>query len=151
MRTVRTLMPLLSLVLLVACTLQPLVPEMDQGVQIADAWAPPARQSTDGMSMGAIYLTLNNSGEEERLIGAQTEVAEKVEMHQTTRAGEVMKMSPVESIEIPGRGSVVLQPGGYHLMLVGLQRDLKLGDRFTVRLEFARSEPQTVEVVVRQP
>ena len=46
------------------------------------------------------------------------------ELHRTTIENEVMKMEPVPVIEVPARGSVALEPGGYHIMLMGLQTDL---------------------------
>ncbi|RME79647.1 MAG: copper chaperone PCu(A)C, partial [Chloroflexi bacterium] len=59
-------------------------------------------------------------------------------------------MKPVEKIVIPAGESAVLQPGGLHVMLIGLQRELKKGDSFTLTLRFEKSPPQTVNVTVRE-
>jgi len=64
-------------------------------------------------------------------------VVENVEIHQSIMEGDVMRMQPVEGgIEIPAKGQVELKPGGYHIMLINLKRELKPGDRITVVLEF---------------
>jgi copper(I)-binding protein len=54
-------------------------------------------------------------------------------------------------IEIPAQDQVELKPGGYHVMLIGLLRDLAVGDRFTVTLNFEKCSDLTVEAEVRQP
>jgi hypothetical protein len=116
-------------------------------------------ESHEGMSMehgmgstGVVYLTVINEGREaDRLVGARSDVAAAVELHQTKMEGGVMKMQPVTGgIEIPARGRVELKPGGYHIMLIGLKRDLKAGDRFAVTLEFEKSGAVTVESEVRE-
>ena len=66
--------------------------------------------------------------------------------------GEVMKMRMLpDGLEIPAKGEVLLKPGGYHVMLIGVKQDLKPGDRFTVDLEFEKSGTVTVEPEVRNP
>jgi copper(I)-binding protein len=101
----------------------------------------------------AVYMKLVNEGREaDRLIGAQTDVAEVVEIHETQAEGDVMKMQHLPNgLEIPAEGEVELQPGGYHVMLIDLKRDLKEGDEISVVLEFEKSGKKTVQAVVRQP
>jgi copper(I)-binding protein len=101
---------------------------------------------------GAVFMTLVNEGREpDRLVAAQADVAETVEIHQTTMEGDVMRMQPVSFVEVPARGDVELKPGGYHVMLIGLRRDLAVGDRFPVTLTFEKSPALTVEAKVREP
>jgi hypothetical protein len=52
---------------------------------------------------------------------------------------------------VPAGGQVELKPGGYHVMLIGLTRDLNVGDKFPVTLEFASGAKLQVEAEVRQP
>ena len=90
-------------------------------------------------------MTLVNEGrEDDRLVAAQTDVAATVEIHQTTMDGDVMRMQQVAAIEIPAGGQVELEPGDYHIMLIGLHRDLAVGDRFSVTLTFEKSGTLTV-------
>lgn len=109
-----------------------------------------------GMGMtgptSAIFLVIRNDGRDpDRLIAASTDVALVTELHQTRMEGGVMRMDQVPAIEVPAGGRVELKPGGYHVMLIGVQRELKIGDRFPVRLHFEKSGALTVEAEVRQP
>ncbi|MFQ6672713.1 MAG: copper chaperone PCu(A)C, partial [Candidatus Tectimicrobiota bacterium] len=65
--------------------------------------------------------------------------------------GGVMKMQPVRSVTVPVGGKVELKPGGVHLMLINLKRNLTAGDRFEVMLTFEKSGSMTVASEVRQP
>ena len=133
-------------------------------IEIENVWARPSRVGMSmgqGQSMGqgamgatsAIYMTIVNKGREsDRLIGVSSDVAKHVELHQSIREGDVMRMQPVEGgIEIPAKGKVELKPGGYHIMLIDLTRELKPGDRFTVTLTFEKSGSRTLEAEVKEP
>jgi hypothetical protein len=102
---------------------------------------------------GAVFMLLVNDGAEaDRLVGGSTDVAEVVEIHETTMEGEVMKMRMLpDGLEVPAKGEVLLKPGGYHVMLIGMKQDLKPGDQFTVDLQFEKSGTITVEPEVQQP
>ena len=117
---------------------------------------PYATPSLAGSQNGAVYFKgIKNAGKEaDQLLSAKTQVADKVEIHEMTMDGEVMKMRPLSSIEIPAGGEVSVakgNPNGYHLMLLGLKQPLKDGDRFPVWLSFKRSGEVKVEVYVQTP
>jgi copper(I)-binding protein len=100
----------------------------------------------------AVYLTLANEGDEEEvLVGGETPVAGAVEIHESRLEGDVMRMERVQELALPGGNRVVLEPGGLHLMLLGLDRALEAGDTLTLTLHFGASEPQTLLVPVRPP
>jgi copper(I)-binding protein len=162
-RKIGTVLVALLAGLLVAC--QPQAPAGPK-IQIENVWSRPAAamekaepgEATQGGmagmgNTGVVYLTLMNDGREaDRLISAESDVAETVELHQTKMEGDVMKMQPIpEGVEVPAGGRVEFKPGSYHIMLIGLKRDLKVGDRFTMTLEFEKSGALTVESEVRQP
>jgi copper(I)-binding protein len=133
-------------------------------IKVEDVWARPAVAMDDSMSggssmgpgmagTGAVFMRLVNQGEEaDCLRGGTTDVAKAVEIHETKVEGGVatMQMLP-DGLEVPARGQVLLQPGGYHVMLVGMQRTLEVGDRFTLNLQFEKSGILTVQAEVRQP
>ncbi len=103
---------------------------------------------------GVVYLTILNEGAgADYLVGIQSPMAASVEIHQTTMdANGVMKMRHVEDkLEIPPGVQVDFAPAGYHIMLIDLQQDLKVGDRFPVTLLFEQSGAITVESEVRLP
>jgi copper(I)-binding protein len=134
-------------------------------VRVEEPWSRPAvamggmagdsdpAQESAGLATGAVFMKLVNEGREaERLVGAQTDVAAVVEIHESRMEGDVMGMVFLpDGLEIPAQGEVLLKPGSYHLMLIGLQRDLKPGDTLTLVLEFEKSGTMTVEAEVRQP
>ncbi|RTG95548.1 copper chaperone PCu(A)C [Thermus scotoductus] len=89
----------------------------------------------------AAYLTLENRGKTPlRLVGAETEVAERVSFHQyhrEHRGGQVvLGMRPLPYLDIPPGGRVEFRPGKYHLMLEGLKRPLKAGEKVVLVLRF---------------
>lgn len=135
--------------LLVGC-IAPLAPSATtggQGVAVADAWA---RAAVGGNS--AAYMTLRNTGPAaDRLIRAESDVAAAVELHQTTMAGDMMKMAPVDGITLPAGGRVELKPGGLHVMLIGLQRELKAGETLKLKLYFEQAGALEIAAEVRKP
>jgi hypothetical protein len=98
----------------------------------------------------ASYLTITNSGgTADALIKAASDVADTVELHTMTMENNVMRMSPVEKIDIPANGTAELKPGGLHVMLIGLRQDLKDGDVVKLTLTFQNSGTIEVEAPVR--
>lgn len=95
--------------------------------------------------VGAVYLTLvNTGGREDRLVGAESSAAERVEMHEVVAEGEVLRMLPrPEGFVIPARGRVELAPGGKHLMLFSV-RDSPASLVLTLRFEHAGTVRLTV-------
>jgi hypothetical protein len=119
------------------------------------AWAqvsvelPWSRATPPGSSIGVGFMQLRNAGATpERVVGASSPLAGKVEMHVTTREGDVMKMREVPSFEIPAGGTFELKPGGAHLMLMGLRQPLKEGDRVPLTLTLERGEKLQMELTV---
>lgn len=89
----------------------------------------------------AAYLTLENRGDAPlRLVAVETEVAERVSFHRDYReyrGGQaVLGMRPLPYLDVPPKGRVELHPGKYHLMLEGLKRPLKAGEKVTLVLKF---------------
>jgi copper(I)-binding protein len=111
---------------------------------------PWTRATPPGARVAAGYLEIRNSGKTpDRVTGAATAVAERVEMHVLTNHEGVMKMREVRDFEVPARQRLVLQPGGSHLMLVGLKRPLVKGERIPLTLRFERSGELRIELEVQ--
>jgi protein SCO1/2 len=114
-------------------------------LKIENAWARPAPAG----ATGGVYLTMTNSGTQaDALVSVQSPVASSVEIHQTTMQGDVMKMSPVSRIDVANGQKVELKPGGYHIMLVGLNKNLAQGDRVPLTLKFERTGDVKLEATV---
>lgn len=137
-------------------------------LQITGAWARAASlmgaQPTE-MSMGssgggmemagtnsAAYLVIKNTGgQADKLIKAESDVAKAVEIHNVTMENDVMKMFQVDGVDVPANGQAELKPGSFHVMLIGLTRDLKAGEKIQLTLTFATAGTVTVEAEVREP
>lgn len=101
----------------------------------------------------AAYMRIQNTGDEpDRLLSVASDVAATVELHMVEQDGDVMKMRPVEGgIEVPAGGEVELKPGGYHVMLIGVTRELAPGDTIDLTLQFERAGALEVQATVREP
>lgn len=116
---------------------------------IRNVWARAATQA-DGLS--AVYMVIENTGDQpDRLLHAHCDAAQTVELHETKMEGGVMKMQPVDGIDVPAKGTVELKPGGLHIMLIGLTRDLNPGDTIEVELHFEQAGHVHVEATVVKP
>ncbi|MER2598794.1 MAG: copper chaperone PCu(A)C [Caldilineales bacterium] len=106
-----------------------------------------------GGANSAVYMMLKNGTDKaDRLVSATADVAMTIEIHETVMQGDVMQMQQVAGgLEIPAKGQVELKPGGYHVMLIGLTKDLNVGDKFPLTLTFANGESMQLEVPVREP
>jgi hypothetical protein len=99
----------------------------------------------------ATYMTLVNEGEEaDRLVKAASPVATRAELHIHLMENNVMKMRPVETLEVHPGEPTVLRPGGLHIMLIGLNKPLEMGDSFPLTLTFEKAGSVEVEVNVEK-
>ena len=113
----------------------------DKGVTVETPWS----RATVGKT-GAVYMTLRNDGTEtDVVVGVESGAARKAEIHETIAAGDIMKMRPVDRLELAPGETVVLEPGGKHIMLMGLAGPLKEGEDVSLTLTFETAG--TVDVV----
>ena len=140
-------------------------------ITVTGAWA---RASSAMAAAGAAYLTIENTGTEaDALVGASSPAAKTVEVHETVAmesaapsdgmsgespmpsasgdmGGGMMGMVPVARLEIPAGGTVELKPGGYHVMLIDLNQELKAGATIEITLTFEKAGDVTVTAEVRE-
>jgi len=120
-----------------------------EALTVSGAWG---RAATSGTTTGAFMVIANADDDAERLTAASApaDLTDTVEIHETTvGADNVMQMRPVEGIDVPAKGSVELKPGGYHIMLLDLKRDLAPGDSVDLTLTFESGASLTVTAEVR--
>jgi copper(I)-binding protein len=115
-------------------------------IAVEHAWA---RATPNGAKTGAVYMTLLNKGSaDDRLLGASTPVAKKVQFHSGKVENGMMKMQQLSSIPIRPGMAIALKPGATHAMLIGLRRALKQSQVFPLTLEFERAGEISVIVSV---
>jgi periplasmic copper chaperone A len=117
-------------------------------IEVDHAWA---RATPGGAKTAAIYLTLVNKGTApDRLMAAATSAAGKAEIHSTTEDNGVMRMRPVDSIEVKPGMPVTFKPGGYHVMLMDLKAPLKEGQQVPLTLTFEKAGKVDVTAAVEK-
>ncbi|WP_299758290.1 copper chaperone PCu(A)C [uncultured Chloroflexus sp.] len=103
-------------------------------------------------AVSAAYMVLENKGSTaDAIVKAESDVAKTVELHNVIMENNVMQMRPVEAIEVPANGQVELKPGGFHVMLIGLTRDLKEGEEVMIKLTTRSGKTIEVKAPVRKP
>jgi periplasmic copper chaperone A len=118
-----------------------------EGIEVSDAWA---RVSAQGMNSAVYFVIENHNAETDELIGAASDVAEAVEVHESRMEGDVITMNLVEVVALAPSTKVEFAPGGYHVMLIGLKQDLQPGDEIEVTLQFKDSPDITIKTPVRE-
>lgn len=114
------------------------------GLDVEGSWAPEVTKSPD---TGAIYLRIvNDSYHPEYLHRVTSAIATRVELHRTAPSG---RMTKVERLEIPYDDRLDMRKAGYHLMLIGLKRQIEPGE--TVPLELTFSDNQIHKMIVPVP
>jgi copper(I)-binding protein len=99
----------------------------------------------------AAYMIVRNDGARPAyLVAAETPDAANSELHRMSSAGGMMSMAPVDAVTVPARGRAALEPEGFHLMLIGLRKPLRRGQKVTLTLHFRGKRRLTVVAEVRE-
>jgi periplasmic copper chaperone A len=110
---------------------------------------PFARATPPGARSGGVFLSVENKGDSaDRLLRISTPVAGAAELHQMVMDAGVMRMRAIAGVDVKPGDRLVLQPGGYHVMLTDLKRPLQAGDSFPLTLGFEKAGSIEVNVVV---
>jgi len=108
-----------------------------------------ARAVPPTAEISAAFMTLtNNANEDVALVSAQSSVAESVELHTNSMTDGKMKMRRIDQIELPAQQSTKLEPGGLHIMLIGLKKPLKMGETVDLELSFSDGTNETMNIPV---
>ncbi len=146
MKALRKLLPALFLVALVQPALAAENATIGKLV-VETVWA---RASV--VRNGAAYVTIRNDGKTfHKLVGVSTPIAKSAGLHTVTMRDGVMRMHALKAIEIHPGEPAVMQPGGNHIMLMGLKQKLLKGQRFPLTLHFEKAGRLTVTVQVMGP
>lgn len=110
-----------------------------------------ARARFTTTDIGAVYFDIRSTGAGDRLLGASAAIAADTQVHEVVSEGGSSMMQPVEGgIPIDPGGHVSLQPGGYHVMVLGVDDIPEPGTTFDLVLEFERAGRMTITVHVQE-
>jgi len=112
--------------------------------------APWARATVPAQKSSGAFMQLQ-SAQDARLVGVTTPAADNAEIHQMAMSGTTMKMQQIDGLDLPAGKVVTLASGGYHLMLVGLKRQLKEGETIPLTLLIENKNKTRDTVTVKVP
>ena len=110
-----------------------------------------ARAQFTTTDVGAVYFDIRSTGAGDVLLGASAAIADDTQVHEIVTEGASAMMRPVEGgIPVDPGGRVSLEPGGYHVMLLGVEEIPEPGATFEVVLEFENAGRMTITVHVQE-
>src|SRR3989442_13235638 len=125
------------------CLVRALVGTMTSGgvaagnIQVTQAWS---RPTPPGTEVGVAYFVINNQGRNDRLVGASSPVAKSAGLHISRMEGGIMKMRPLDAVEVRSGGPTSFEPSGRHVMLTGLKRPRNADEGVPLGLGLATPE-----------
>jgi periplasmic copper chaperone A len=119
----------------------------ENNIEIKDAWM---RPSSEKMATALYFAIENNSSSADTLFEVTSDIAEKVEIHETYSEGDMMGMRKIDFIIIEGKSSFELMPGGYHVMLMKLKSDIKNGDEVEFILYFKQAGEMKITATAKK-
>lgn len=114
---------------------------------VNNAWI---RASIEGDRNGAGYMVIRNRNTEpKRLLRVEADgLAQRIELHTHSMVDGLMRMQQVEFVEVPPRGEVIFEPGGFHVMFMGITDEFQEGDIHRLTLHFDTIDPVEVDFIV---
>ena len=97
----------------------------------------------------AFFVIKNNSDKDIAITSANSDIAEKNELHTHIKENKMMKMIKIEKLVVPAKSSLELKSGGDHVILMGLKKELKVGDEINLELSFSDGDKKNIKVPVK--
>ena len=121
------------------------MPAFSEMVKVDDVrWRAPI----PGQTVGAVYLSLTNTGSSDRVFtGIQVDWAKKAEFHEHRHSNGMMQMRKVEQLVVPAQQTLNLVPGGFHIMVFGVSGDI---DSTPLELELIDEDETVINVVIEK-
>lgn len=97
----------------------------------------------------AFFVIKNNSDKDIAITSANSDIAQKNELHTHIKENQMLKMMKIEKLVVPAKSSLELKSGGDHVMLIGLKKELKAGDEINLELSFSDGDKKSIKVPVK--
>ena len=106
-----------------------------------------------GMQVTGVYLELHNPNKTDiTLIGANSTISDRIELHEHTMSDGLMRMQKINNgITVPAESKATLAPGGYHIMIMNLKKVINEGEQYTLTLDFSDGSQQTINTTAKKP
>ncbi len=112
---------------------------------------PTIKTTPPGITNSAAYFSIMNHSEKDMsLVGVASDRAKIVEIHEHVMANGAMKMQKVESLKIPAKTTVNFEPGSYHVMFIGVNQEIKQGDKINITLTFDNGTEKTITSIAEE-
>ena len=94
-------------------------------------------------------MEIKNKGAADKIVSANCDCAKATELHTMTMADGKMIMAQVPAMDVPANGELKLKPGGYHIMLIGLNRPLVSGETLPIKVKFEKAGEVTLQAKIK--
>lgn len=110
------------------------------------------RATAPNAPMAAGYLKITNIGiKADRIIGAEADFADSVEIHEVIKDGDISRMRALpHGLAIAPDTEIIFQPSGYHLMFRGIDKQMVVGDKHTIWVSFETAGKVMLEFLVER-
>ncbi|MGE0742800.1 MAG: copper chaperone PCu(A)C [Hyphomonadaceae bacterium] len=138
-----------AVLLLAACGAATEAPAQTHTLEVRQAWATP---TPGGVDVSGGYLVIdNNTSSADRLVSASSSRAARVEIHEMSMDGGVMRMRRIDGgLAAPANTEVALAPGGLHLMFMGVTQPFQIGEQIPLQLTFEHAGRIDVTLTVQR-
>ena len=127
----------------------PTIIDNTNAAELITVTKPWIRATAPGQTISGAFMTLvNNSEIAYALTSVSFSDASTVEIHETSMNEGMMRMRKLNQVTIPANGIAELKPGSFHIMLIGLEKDMVAGETETLTLTFSDDSQKTVEALV---
>ncbi len=113
-------------------------------IDVGEGWV----RASGADKTAAVFMTISSAKDQDKLIAIEAPIADSAELRETVTENGASKTVSVETLDIPGGGTVNLRPGGRHLVLSGLKAPLAEGEAFLITFRFDKAGAQTLPVKV---
>ena len=117
-------------------------------IDIEDAWI--RAMPSKAMSTAAFMKITNKFSNEVKLISVDIDGVQSVELHKTVSDGKIMRMVKQSHIPLPANSSLILKPGSWHIMMIGLEKQFPEGSIHQVQLNFDNGFKQNIKIKVKK-
>lgn len=117
-------------------------------IEVSEPWI---REAPPTATVMAAYMNIKNTSEEDlALVSAECEFYETIELHSTVMDGDIARMVKQEQLDLPKGTEVSLEPGGLHIMLIGVKQRPVAGDQVKILLNFSDESQKEIIAEVKK-